>query len=117
MTVAYLFIAVLFVLSVAIRWGIQTWAAPRLARQEYRHRRSLQLPVDLEIAVQGLGIRRGGEARKTFTWADPQRWIEGPEDLLVYTSESDFVPIPKGGLAAAELRALGETLAARVPGS
>jgi len=73
----------------------------RQARRIYRQQQSLQRPYRFTVGDDGTQA-----VSATFTgshaWSDYQKWIEGPDQFLLYQSDVLFVIIPKRSVSRSD---------------
>jgi hypothetical protein len=86
---------VLLLLFIGALWFVtDRLLLPRQARRIYQQQQSLQRPFRFTIADDGTQA-----VSSTFTgshaWSDYRKWIEGPDQFLLYQSDVLFVIIPK----------------------
>ena len=86
---------VLLMLFVGAMWLVtERVMLPRQARRIYRQQQSLQRPYRVTIADEGTEAV-SSTSRGRHAWSDYQKWIEGPDQFLLYLSDIMFVIIPK----------------------
>ncbi len=67
---------------------------PRQARRIYRQQQSLQRPYRFMVGDDGTQAV-SATVTGSHPWSDYTRWIEGPDQFLLYLSDVLFVIIPK----------------------
>ena len=85
---------------------------PVRCRRIFRQQKALQRPYTMEFAEAGMKFSSEGTS-SSRPWSEFHKWVEGPEQFLLYYSDLMFNLIPKRFVS--EQPAFRELLAVRIP--
>jgi hypothetical protein len=94
---------VIFAIWGTVLWGLPRWAA----RKQFMGQRAAQGPITLTLDETGVHTRWNG-GNSDVEWRNFVRWVEGKNQILLYSSPVLFNIVPKRALSPEELNVVRE---------